>query len=470
MAKDRLAWLRTGEKKTTKEQLWCIICLSIPAIIAQISSVVMSYIDASMVGHLGAQESASIGLMSSTTWLIGGITCSVATGFTVQVAHRIGASEDDKARKLVKHGLSTILVFSVLVAMLSVCIAPFLPTWLGGEIHLRADAAEYLRIYAFALPFMALEYAAGGMLQASGNMRIPSVINVMMCALDVLFNAVLIFPTRQVHVFGISFTMYGADLKVAGAALGTGLAEVVCAVCMLYFLLVRSHTLHLRKEHVESNYIEELKRATKISLPIMIENTINGGAQVVSTSIVAPLGTASIAANSFSVTAEGLCYMPGYGVASASTALIGQSVGAKRDDATRKLSWLTVGLGCFLMTVTGALMYIFAPQMIGILSPDPEIQNLGTAVLRIEAFAEPFFAAAIVTAGVFRGIGKTFISTVLNLSTMWIVRLPLAAFLAPRYGLRGVWVAMWLQLTVCGILFLVTLYRETRKMRGNKTA
>ncbi len=464
MASDQLAWLREGRELSAGEQIRCIVNLSIPAIFAQISSVVMEYIDASMVGQLGAQASAAIGLVSSTTWLIGGVTGALATGFTVQVAHRVGAGEDEGARHLVKNGLLTVLVFSLIIASFAWIIGGGLPGWLGGEESIRPQASAYFRIYSAATPVMMLSYTAGGMLQCSGNMKIPSMVNILMCVLDVLFNALLIFPTRTVSAGTWQLTIPGAGLGVRGAALGTALAELVCCIIMLYALLVRSEKLHLRREKAAGwSYRNELTRALKIALPIAAEHGISGGAQIASTRIVAPLGSVSIAANSFAVTAEALCYMPGYGIQSAATALIGQSIGAKRKDMTARLGWLSIGMGMIVMTATGILMYFLAPQMMAILSPVEEIQALGVQVLRIEAFAEPFFAASIVTAGVFRGAGKTMISTVINMSTMWLVRIPLAWYLAPKIGLKGVWIAMALQLTVSGLIFLLTMLREQRR-------
>ena len=226
---------------------------------------------------------------------------------------------------------------------------------------------------------------------------------------------------------------------------------------MLYFLLVRSEMLHLRKETYETRYADELKKAITIALPIAAENAITGGAYVAFTKIVAPLGTVAIAANSFAITAEGLCYMPGYGISAAATTLIGQSVGAKRNDLVKRMSYMTIALAMVMMTVTGCLMYVFSAEMIGLLSPDPLVIDIGSKILRIEAFAEPFFAASIVTTGIFRGMGKTIFSTLLNLSTMWFVRIPLAAFLSASYGLVGVWSAMCIQLMVCGTLFVTVL-------------
>lgn len=95
--------------------------------------------------------------------------------------------------------------------------------------------------------------------------------------------------------------------------------------------------------------------------------------------------------------------------------------------------------------------------MIGILSPDPEIIALGAMALRIEAFAEPLYAVSIVASGVFQGAGDTLIPSCMNFFSMWAVRLPLAAFLAPRLGLRGVWIAMCVELCIRGLLFLIRL-------------
>ena len=168
---------------------------------------------------------------------------------------------------------------------------------------------------------------------------------------------------------------------------------------------------------------------------------------------------ASIAANSLAVTAESLCYMPGYGIGSAATTLVGQSIGAGRRDLAKSYAWLSVFLGVGLMTVTGVLMFLFSPYVFQMLTPDPGVQALGVQVLRIEAFAEPLYAASIVAAGALRGAGDTRIPSILNLVSMWGIRITAASLLAPVTGLFGVWLAMCGELCVRGILFLVRLWR-----------
>lgn len=464
MKKDLLKGLREGARLSVWEQVQLVAQLSVPAIMAQLSHIVMQYIDAAMVGQLGSAQSASIGLVSSSTWLLSGMCSAAVTGFTVQVAQRIGAGEERTARDVMKQGFVFGLAFAAVLAWAAASVSGWLPGWLGADASIAEDAAKYLCVYALSLPFVQLNNLAGGFLQASGNMRVPSILQVLMCFLDVVFNALLIFPGTQVA--GVHLP--GAGLGVLGAALGTALAQAVTSVLMFLFLAFRSPMLRLRRGEGFCWARRHFTRAMRIALPIGAERMIMSTAYVMATRIVAPLGTIAIAANSFGVTAESLCYMPGYGIAAAATTLIGQSIGAKRDDLTKRLGVLTTALGIGVMTVSGALMYAFAPQMIGIMSPDPEVVALGAKVLRIEAFAEPMFAASIVAAGVLRGAGDTLVPSLFNFISMWGVRLPLSALLAPRMGLTGVWIAMATDLTVGGVLFLLRL-RGDRWLRASKT-
>lgn len=452
--------IRGGEPMSNSEKLSLIVQLSIPSILAQVTSVMMFYIDASMVGSLGAEASASIGLVEPATWLFGSLIGATCMGFSVQAAHFIGANDFEKARSVMRHGYIFGLAFSFILMATAGLLATPLPIWLGGGKDIQADASTYFWIFSFIMPIHLVEYLSAAMLKISGDMRHPSFISVMMCVMDVVFNFFLIFPTRTISVLGYHFTIYGVGLGVEGAALGTLMAYAVAAIPLVYFSIFRSSILawHLDKERFvwTWNYIIN---AVKIGAPMALQYLLMNGAQVISTMIVAPLGNFAIAANSFAVTAESLCYMPGYGIGEAATTLVGQSVGAKRRDLCKSFAFMTISLGMVVMALMGVIMYIFAPEMIGMLTPVAEIRELGVAVLRIEAFAEPFFAAAIVSYSVCVGAGDTFRPSLINLGSMWFVRLTLASVLASTYGLQGVWFAMAVELTFRGMMFLIRIYR-----------
>ena len=464
-----LTMIRNGQEMSGSQKLNLIVQLSIPSILAQLTTIMMFYIDASMVGSLGARASASIGIVESTTWLFGGLTSAAALGFSVQAAHFIGANDFEKARQVFRQGLMATALFTVVLTSVCVAIAGPLPRWLGGGADIQADASAYFTIYCLALPVYQLGILSSSMLKCSGNMRIPSMTSILMCLLDVVFNFFLIYETRRTTLFGIEVTVPGAGMGVPGAALGTALAYLFTGVMLVWFATVKSPELALRNEKwtfaPSWNY---LRNAAKVSLPMGAQYMMMSGAQIVSTMIVAPLGNIAIAANTLAITAESLCYMPGYGIGDAATTLVGQSIGAGRRDLARGFAYRTVFLGMGVMAFMGAVMYLLAPQMIGVMTPDEQVRLLGSQSLRIEAFAEPMFAAAIVTYSVCLGAGDTLMPACMNLASMWLVRLTLAAYLAPVYGLRGVWTAMAVELTFRGTIFLIRLFRGKWLNKGFK--
>lgn len=455
-----LSLIREGQPMSWRQQFQLAAYLSVPAILAQFSSIAMEYIDASMVGSLGANASASIGLVSTTTWLFGGVCAAAATGFSVQVAHLIGAGDFVRARKVLRQSVTALTVFGLLMAALGVAVSGALPGWLGGDEVIRRDSTLYFRIFSSFLPALQLNFLAGGMLRCSGNMRVPSLLNVLMCLLDVIFNFFLIFPTREMMLFGSPVVVPGAGLGVEGAALGTVSAETVTCGLMLWYLFRRSPMLKLTGE--SGRFLPQrstLRNAARIGLPMGLEHIAICSAQIMTTVIVAPLGVIAIAANSFAIIAESLCYMPGYGISEAATTLVGQSLGAGRVRLLRRFSNITVISGMTIMGLMGVVLYVAAPQIIGVMTPVEEIRVLGVEILRIEAYAEPMFAAAIVTYGVFVGVGNTLVPSLMNLLSIWGVRLVLASLLAPTMGLKGVWLAMSIELCFRGLIFLIRLWR-----------
>ena len=436
---------------TQSEKLRLIVNLSIPSILAQISATVMFFIDASMVGHLGARASAAIGLVETTGWLLGGLASAANMGFSVQVAHYIGANNFEAARRVLRQSLVCCLIWAVSITLIALSCSPFLPYWLGGTDEIAHDASLYFMLFSVFGIFFQMEGLAGSMLKCSGNMKIPSMLNILMCVMDVVFNYLFI---------------YLLELGVMGAALGTGVSMLITAGLMLYFLLWRSDMLGIFKKQREQRESfpafrptsDVVTTALKIGAPMGLQHMLMGSAQIVSTLIVAPLGTIAIAAHSLAITVESLCYMPGFGISEAATTLVGQGIGAGQKQLTRSFANMSVSLGIGVMTLMGVLMFIFAHELMSVMSPVAAIQALGAYCLRIEAFAEPMFAAAIVCNGVFIGAGDTLKPAIMSLCSMWGVRLTLAALLAREYGLKGVWTAMAIELTFRGVIFLCRLF------------
>lgn len=449
------ARMRQGETIPSRQTAQVALALSIPSILEQLVVTAMGYIDAAMVGHIGAEATASIGIVSSSTWLLHGVLVGLYTALSIQIAQYLGADRQDDARSVLRQAMLFNVILGVGAALFGLGISPFLPGWLGADPSLRANATAYFAIWSTALPFTMAMGMYASILRAAGYALTASLISVLVCVLDAIFNFFLINPTRT--LWGI--TIWGAGLGVPGAALGTALATVVGGLLALCILLFREGPLCIHKPGSWKITRACIRNLGKVGVPLAAERAALSSAQVLQVRIVSQLGTVAIAANSLGVSAEGLCYMAGYGIQGAAIALIGQAVGAHRKDMAKRFAWLCTLMGMGIMTLTGAGLFAFAPALMSIFTADAAVIALGARVLRIEAFAEPMFGASIVASGAMQGAGDSTACFVLNLVSMWGIRLTLAFLLAPRFGLVGVWGAMCFELCVRGLLFLIRLAR-----------
>ena len=453
------ARMRQGEQVPLRHTAQVALTLSIPSILQQIVVTAMEYIDAAMVGHIGAAATASIGIVSSSTWLLHGMLAGLCMAFSIQVAQYLGADRQQDARGVLRQSMLFNLVVGLAAAAFGVGISRFLPGWLGADAALQANASAYFAIWSASLPFVMAMGTYAAMLRSTGDALTPGLISVFTCVLDIIFNFFLINPTREMTVLGQNLTVWGLGWGVPGAALGTALANAVGGTLALGVLLLRDGPLCIRKPGSWRITRACLHNVWKVGAPLAAERAALSSAQVLLVRIVSGLGTTAIAANSLGVSAESLCYMAGYGIQDAALALVGQAVGANRRDMAKRFAWLCTAMGMGIMALTGMGLYAFAPQLMGIFTADAAVIALGARVLRIEAFAEPMFGASIVASGSMQGAGDSTGCFVLNLVSMWGVRLTLAVLLAPRFGLVGVWAAMCAELCTRGALFLLRMAR-----------
>ena len=434
--------MRRGEDIPLRETAQVVLALSIPSILQQMVVTAMEYIDAAMVGHIGAEATAAIGIVSSSTWLLHGILVGLYTAFSIQIAQYLGADRQADARGVLRQAMLFNLILGLAAAGFGIGISRFLPGWLGADLSLQANASAYFAIWSAALPFTMAMGMYAAMLRATGDALTPGLISVLVCGLDVVFNFFLINPTRTLPLFGTRVTVWGAGLGVPGAALGTALSNVIGGLLALAILLLRDGPLCIRKPGSWKITRACLLNLWRVGAPLAAERAALSSAQVVLVRIVSGLGTVAIAANSLGVSAEGLCYMAGYGIQDAAIAL---------------------------MALSGMGLWVFAPALMGIFTADAAVIALGARVLRIEAFAEPMFGASIVASGAMQGAGDSTACFVLNLVSMWGIRLTLASFFAPRFGLAGVWGSMCCELCIRGLLFLFRLARGKWLEKGALT-
>ena len=393
--------------KIDQSRLSRLLVLALPAIAEQFLMTMVSYVDTAMVGSLGAGATAAIAVTASSTWLIGGILSAAGVGFSVQVAYAVGAGDAPQVKTIIRQALLLALIIGLTIMTICLSISHQLPVWLGAAEEILADARSYIRIYMMAIPFNCINGTFSAILRCMGDTKTPMRLNTGSNLLNVCLNFLLIFPTREIRVLGLTFTMPGAGLGVTGAAIASAISMASVGIILLLIIFRRKspYRISLRESYRPDKAV--IGRAVKLGIPVLMERVLMSGGQVFMTRMVSGLGTVALAANHVAVTAEGISYMPAFGVSFAATTLVGQSLGAKDREAASYYGKLAGWTGLLMSTFMGAVLFIFSTPLSTLFSTDPAVIALSARMLRLVAFAEPMFGVSIVLSGAVRGAGDT---------------------------------------------------------------
>lgn len=441
-----------------------VIMLAWPSIIEQLLHTAVNYVDTAMVGSIGTYATAAIGVCTSTIFLLMGVMNATGLGFSVMVARKIGEGNHEEARTILRQSMLAVVTVGLgLTLLVELILAPNLPRWMGAEPDVLPHAVTYFRVIGANYLLNTGMIMATNMLRCMGDTKTPLKFNILTNLVNVAGNFLLIYPTRRLTLGSLTFTMPGAGWGVGGAAAATALATAFSAVCLLSVLFRRKGPLQisLRDDYKPQPAI--LKQAFHLGVPSFLERAVISGGQIVSTAMISGLGTAALAAHQLANSGESLCYMPIFGFSIAATTLVAQNLGAgDKERAFKQGAWST-WMAVAVMCTASAIMFALAPNIIDLFSNDAAVIALGGRVLRIEAFAEPFFAIATVIAGVLRGAGDTRWPFYISLAGMWLMRVPIAFVLIHLFGwgLEAIWVGMAVDLFVRGVLCLWRFYKRT---------
>lgn len=429
--------------------------LAWPAIIEQILATMVSYVDTAMVGALGKTASAAVSVNAAPMWLINGVLAGVATGYAVQVSHAVGAGDDEKAKAVIRQGVLASISCGLAAFALYRSLAHFLPMWLGAVEPVLGEARSYLKVYTYCLIFEGGSAVFSAILRCMGNTKTPLVLNTVSNVINVILNFFFIYDTRAVTFFGNTIIIPGAGMGVTGAALGTVFAWAFAGIVTLLVALRQGsrYTIHRGESFKPDKAI--ITTAVRLGLPSAAERAMVNVGQVAMTGVVAAIDDGmSLAANTIATTAEGLCYLPAYGIAAASTAMVGQSVGAESKEDARAYGSLSAKLGFLLCIGTSICLFLFAYPLASLFNTDQEVVAEAARMLKIVSVSEPFFALSIIYTGALRGARDVRFPMIVGLIAMWGVRIPLAPLLVfgLKLGLAGVWIAMAADLILRGIL------------------
>ena len=415
-----------------------IFALAWPTMLEQAMNTAVQYVDAAMVGRLGAMATAAVGVTTTINWMIGSTVSALGVGFLSFIARAYGAGDRQRAARVSSQAVLAVLVSGLLFTVLPLALHRQVPRWMQAGEDIRDTAGRYFFILYTPMLLRAASIIFGTALRASGDTKTPMRVGVMMNVINVVLNYLLIYPTHT--VWGV--TVPGAGWGVEGAAIASAVSYAAGGIGIT-LALWRHPVISPKGQKLRPDW-EILKPCLKVALPSTLQRFGTSFGYVAFAAMINALGTVPLAAHSIANTVESAFYVPGYGMQTAAATLTGNALGAKDKNRMRDLSQMLLILEIGMMAISGTLLFIFAPGMMRLFTADAAVIALGATVLRMVAVSEPFYGVAIILEGMLQGVGDTVTPFFFNILGMWGVRI-LGTFLCTRvfhFGLIGAWSCM----------------------------
>ncbi|MCR4712352.1 MAG: MATE family efflux transporter [Clostridia bacterium] len=446
----------------TKSPARLIFLLAWPVFLEQIFTTLVSYADTAMVGALGKNATASVSISNSPIFLMNGVIMALGVGITTLVAQATGAGEKALVKKLIRHAIMIILYLGIPITAVIALLHRAIPQWMGADPEILDTAAQYNLIVSAGRLFALMSMTLNSVFRGYGDTRTPLKANLTTNIVNVIGNYFLINPTHEVTLFKrFSFMMPGAGWGVAGAAAATAISMFIGGMFTLLVAFFRKNGFEVSlKESYRIDW-KLMKKIFRISLPAMLERIFMSSSGIFVTRSVATLGTASVAANSLALTAESMSFMPGFAFQMATTTLVGQSIGANRIDRAKVFTRTTCLIATIVMLFTGAVLFLFAPQLLSIFTPDAEVIEIGSAYLRVVGFLQVPQVLCWVLGGALRGAGDTKYNFYITAATNWGIRTLFSIIAIRVLGMQLVAIAY-----ICiieGVVRLALLYVRYRR-------
>ncbi|MBQ9198733.1 MAG: MATE family efflux transporter [Lachnospiraceae bacterium] len=404
-----------------------LIILAIPTICEEILSTLLQYVDTAMVGHLGEEATAAVSTTTTIGWLIGGFLHSIGVALLAMMSKSVGEGNDEKLKKLAGQAIILVIGSGLLVGVLALSLARYIPFWMGADASVRPDAYKYFFIISIPMIFRAAALIFGSCIRATLDTKSPMIVNIIANAFNIILDWIFI---------------YVLDMGVVGAAYATAICYTVAGTLM-FIVFINKKKLGLTKDSIKADK-GLLSEIGKVALPAAGTRATASLGYVVFAGLVSGMGTSIFAAHSIAVNAETIFYIPGFGISSATSALIGVAYGERNLDRIKKIMKLSTIITIGVMLINGIILYVCALPLMKVFTSSINAAALGARMLKIVAFTEPFFGLMIAMQGVFYGLGKTGQVFIIETFSMWGIRIIFTILCVKLWhtGLSEVWYCM----------------------------
>lgn len=434
----RQIW-KKEERALTWHLLKTMLVLAIPTIFEQILSTLLQYVDTAMVGRLGEQATAAVSATTTVTWLVSSLASAIGVATLAMISKSVGEQDKKSVQSIAKQSLLLVVVVGIVLGTVSMLLSPFIPKWMGADSQIQKEASRYFFIISIPMLFREANTIFGAALRATKDTVTPMAVNFLSNILNIILNYVCI---------------YLLQLGVEGAAISSAICYTISGTLM--FLAYRKNDWHRWKWNTFAIDWDKLKECAKIGLPVLGTSLTSCLGYVVFAAQVFRMGTVTFAAHSIAVTAETIFYIPGYGLRTATSTMVGIALGEKDEKKFERISALGIFVTMVMMLCNGALLFVAAGPLMSLFSTSKEVVSLGVQMLKIVAFSEPFFGLMIIVEGILYGLGRTRYAFFVETFSMWGIRIFFTALCVNVWhlSLREVWYCMIAD-NICKALLLL---------------
>ena len=434
-----------------------ILSLALPTMLEQFLATAVQYIDTAMVGTLGTHATAAVGATTTVNWLINGTVSAIGVGFLSYISKACGAGDRDRAKRAAAQAVLVTLIVGIGFTVLALALSTRVPVWMRADPSIQELASQYFFVMYTPMLARSAILLFGNLFRAVGDSKTPMRVGLMVNLINVAGNLLLIYPTRVWH----GLTLYGAGWGVVGAAAASAAAYfvggIVITVALWRHPRISPRGFSLKPESAI------LRPCLQVALPNALQRFATSLGYVAFAAMVNSLGETATAAHTIANTVESAFYVPGYGMQMAAATLAGNALGAGEHKRINHLAGMLLTLEVAMMVVSGGLLFLFAPNMMGLFSADAAVIALGAVVLRMVAVSEPFYGVSIILEGMMQGMGQTMLPFVIGVTGMWGVRI-VGTFLCTQIfgmGLISAWACMIAHNLLIFVLF-TACYRTGR--------
>jgi putative MATE family efflux protein len=390
---------------------------------------VAQVLDAYWIGRLGSAALAAVTIGTTVRWVLNSLANGLGTGGMAVVARRIGAGDEESAGHAAGQTLLLALGASLLLGGSGLAVARPLLILLGADAAVLPLGLPYLRVALGGVFTLVLSFVINAMLRGAGEARLSMRVLMLSTTTTVLLEPALILglgPLPPLGVVGSAWAFvagYGAGLILQAVLLVQGRARI------------RIHLRHLRPD------LSLMVQIVGIALPSTVQMTLRSSSRLAILALVGLYGTFATAGYGVANRLLLIALIPCFGLGNAASTLVGQNLGAGQPERGERSAWWVSAYAAGYMVVAAAVLTIFAPSLLALFDPTPQVVAFGAEYLQVVAWSEVASAVGVVLARGFDGAGNTVPAMTINLISLWGFEV-LAAFGLSRWlgwGITGVW-------------------------------